>query len=619
MFTSDLVWGIDIGDSCIKVVHVKREGRQLYVLDADYLELDVDLKAKDGGQVVLQQALDGLFSRLPIEKKAEVCISISARDVNNRYITLPAELKAKALELSIREEAERQIPFPLDEVEWGHYRLPDRDDQAQVAIFSVKRDKIENLLNMINLKRVKVRGVQVPGLALYNYLTRIADIDEHVVVLDFGEKSTDLLVVHDGGCWLRSMPLSGQHITELLEKKFRITTKEANVLKHEMERSPQRDKLFRVIEPKLKELVTEIKRSLNFRRTQVKTLKPTKFVAYGGSSQLAGVAEYFSKQLGLAELDLKPTGVLDFSRMSNPERVQNNIASFAVSLGLAFQALGEAKVELNLMPRRQILMQLLRDKRPLALAANLAFVVMVLILYFSGDSVTAKLQTVDNIVGQKTQQVQAVISEYQSKVSLLTPRLAEAEFVIKLLKGGDYSAKIYDVVAEILEQCEGVYLTEIKVNPIKPEEYTDEVPAVADETKPVRQPQRHKDPMDVDKILGVRKPITGITVSLAFAGESAQANEVFHGKLVAHPLFGDNIPTTDQEEKGWSINLKLGIDDVFSINGQVREDVQQLRKNLGWVFQNEKKATRVYNVNAQTLVLPVNIGWLLGEAKESAP
>ncbi len=617
MFSSNAIWGIDIGESCIKAVLLKKTDGIPHVMDFDYVELDPEIRANSGERASLSVALNDLFGRIPMDR-AEVNISISGRSVNSRFISLPDGLKDSEFKKAILEEAERQIPFPLAEVQWGYVRQPDRDEQVQVAIFAVKKETIAEVIRMIPQNKAKVRGIQVPGLALYNYLHYMEDMQEHVVVLDFGEKTTDLLVIHDGGCWLRSMPLSGQHITDLLEKKFRITTKEANTLKHEMESSPQRDKLFRVIEPKLKELVTEIKRSLNFRRTQVKSLKPTKFLAYGGSSQLSGVADYFNKELGLQALELDPEKNLDFTQCDNAEKILNNLASYGVAIGLALQGLGEAEVNLNLVPKEHVAKQMIRERRYLAVVLNAILLAVTVLYYSSGNAVIDKLENATKAVSQQTQQVNNKQGKYNALKSGIPPLLSDGEFLLSLTGGENIVPEIYQKVMDALAISDKVFLTEFTLAPLSPASVLGREEAEPEGAQPaIRGRPAARGRGAVAPAASATSKDTP-TLVLSYVGEDVKSNQVFHEALMAivneqgEKLFKNAQPLTDNEERWWKYSSKVSLDDWFELNrgmvgGNIIDDAVKMRNEKGWNFSDEKEKKKTFAVNAQQLTLPVNI------------
>ncbi len=604
MFTAKSVWGIDIGDSCIKAVRLSAGEESITVEDFDYVELDAEVKKKEGFISVISDAIETISARKDFTK-TEVCISISAKSVNSRFISIESELKPKEMLEEVKSEAEKQIPFPLEEVEWGYHQFPDRDDQGQVALFAVRSEHITEILEIIDNAGLKVRGVQVPGVALYNFISAISDVEQHMVVLDFGEKTTDLLIMHNNAFWLRSLPLSGSQITELLEKKFRITTKEANTLKHEMEKSNQKEKLFRVIEPKLKELVVEIKRSLNFRKTQVKELQPTNFLAFGGSSQLPGAAAYFSKNLKLDDFKVD-FGALDFDECENSEEVTKNIASYGVAFGLALQGIGPTEVELNLIPKKYLVEKLLKSKRLTAIVANVVFLLLVVMIYVSGGSVTESLNDGLKSIQNKRSKIQQNISKYDGLKSGLKPTEADLKYFLKVQKGNKYIAKIYDEVCRLINNTKDVYLVSFRIDTLNSEQIMEDI-----DVKKYNENQS-------DKPYGDKE----IKVYLSYIGANATVNREFYNELLKSPMFeirkGMEVPVPDggTEKYSWEHTPKISTEIVDPF-GSVSE-VIEMRDEKGWVIVEGKPVQKPYVMDQQVLTISVNKAYLYGFKVEEA-
>ena len=590
MFTSDVIWGLDIGDSCIKAVKMALAGDDFSVLDYAYLELDAEMKEKDGYLAVVQSALEDLAESKEF-KRTEVCVSVSAKNVNSRFLSVENGLSPKAFKTAVDAEAERQIPFPLDEVEWGCIPMPGEEEELQVAIFAVRSEHINEILTIADDVGINVRGMQVPGVALYNFISTVVGLDEHVVFLDFGERTTSLIVAYDGAFWLRSLPLSGRHITDLLEKKFRITTKEASTLKHEMEKSPQRDKLFRVMEPKLKELVAEIKRSINFRKTQVKGLAPKKFLACGGSSQLAGVSDYFHDALKLKPFELKLQS-LDFSACSDSDKLKSNIVSYGVAMGLAIQGLGQTESDLNLVPKTYVVKKILKSKRLSAIVINVALLILVVMAYLAGSGVTEKLEKAKKAASRQRSTLQSQIGAYKKLEQKLSPEEKKAEYLLRVLQKDQLVPRLYGEVASIIREIESVYLVGMSFSIVTPEDYmgkeSDGAPSRASEER--RGPQ----------------------LTLAYVGENAKDNLRFYRSLLEHPLFkvakGDRqpSPTGGPKDYEWSFSPKVVIEGQDYFVGD--EVVAQLRKKRDWEFLSEgKPVKKEYLMNYQDLTLKVNL------------
>jgi len=577
---------LDIGDSSIKAIKLKKSGGDVVVEDFDKVTLSPTIKKNEGYMAVVQEAIEKMAKRKDFSK-CEVCVSISAKNANSRFITMDSDLKPKQFADEIKEEAERQIPFPLEEVQWGYHRMGNLDEGEQVALFAVRTEHVNQLVDVLSASGLKVRGVQVPGVALYNFITYMTDVQEHLVLLDFGEKSTDVILIHDGQFWLRSLPLSGQHITSLLEKKFRITTQEASRLKHEMEKSPQRDRLFRVIEPKLKELVIEIKRSINFRRTQVHDLDPKTFLAWGGSSQLKGVEEYFIKNLNLKNFDLDLQNI-DWSKCKKAKALQANIASFGVAFGLALQGLGYAEADVNLIPKVIVRDQYVKTRKWSLMIANVMLLLLVFIWGKSGSSVLEKLEASKTELGKTRSSLQKKITDFDAQMAQFAPTEKNLETVLEFQRGDMVMANVYRAVVETADAFPKVFVIGIKMNPLKAEHFLMKKP-----TQAVRAGAQNPEELEmgfseeafIQQMMGDSSS-PDLTLHIEFVSVDPVENSNFMARLMAHPYF--NTPGIKPKLSGgakeyqWSFSPKVeleGGDPYANI-----PEIQKLRYDNDWIF-----------------------------------
>jgi type IV pilus assembly protein PilM len=606
LFTAESIWGLDVGDSGIKAVRLSLSKGQVSVDDYSRVELDEKVKKSDGYMAAVAKALGKLTDKKDFSK-TEVCISISAKNANSQFISMDADLKDKEFQKDIVDEAERQIPFPLDEVEWRYHRMGEGDDDVQVALFAARSDHIQNLLDVMGEAGLDVRGIQVPGMALYNLISELYDDD--LVVLDFGEKSTGLLVSHEDQFWLRSLPLSGSHITTLLEKKFRITNSEAQTLKNEMENSPQRDKLFRVIEPKLKELIIEIKRSINFRKTQMKDLNPKKFLAWGGSSMLPGVTDFFAQHLGY-EMCEPNFGDMDFSECKKSSQLKAEFPSYAVAFGLALQGLGLGETKVNLAPAAHIKKQVLKDKRWSLLIANAALLALAVVTSMGNASLEDFLKSGEKRLGQAKQILSKEISRFSTHEKKVNPLMAELEELSKVLSGDLMVPKIYRQVRSVLDRFDGVYVTSMSLSEMKPEHFM----APVEERKVKKSSSSRSQTNEVS---------TPVMLNMTFVGGSAKVNTEITGALMKLPLFAVKTGGKQPEIAGlqkqftWSYTPKVQIrgEDIFANDPPVNE----MREKMEWVFSQEgEKRTQDLVKNVQTLKVQVQLGALFSSEGDEA-
>jgi type IV pilus assembly protein PilM len=564
---------------------------------------DEKVKESQGYLAAVAKALGKLVDKKDFSK-TEVCISISAKNANSQFITVDGELKGKALEKEIAEEAENQIPFPLEEVEWRYHLMGDGDeDELQVALFAARSEHIQKLLGVMDDAGLDVRGVQTPGMALYNLISEI--YDEDLVVLDFGEKSTGLLVTCDEQFWMRSLPLSGSHITTLLERKFRLTNAEAKSLKNEMGNSSQREKLFRVIEPKLKELVIEIKRSINFRKTQMKDLDPKSFLALGGSSMLPGASDFFAQHLGYKMCE-PSFGDLDFSNCEKSEGLKAEFPSYALAFGLAMQGLGLGKSKVNLAPVSHIKKQIIKEKKWSLLIANAALLLLAWVSAMANGSLQTDLQSGQDELKRTQRVINGEINKFKDHEGSIAPKVKELEQMERVMYGDTVVPRIYDQIESVLDRFDGVYVTSMSLSNLGPNSFSP-----SGLTKKRATPSGR----------GGSEANSATVVELKFVGNSAKENTTITNELTDLPIFktvsGSKKPviTSVPKEFSWSFTPRVVIEgeDPFEDNAEV----EKIRAEKGWVYSHQgERHDHKLAKNVQTLKLQVNLASLLESESE---
>ena len=154
-----------------------------------------------------------------------------------------------------------------------------------------RRELIHNLVAMGRRLGMEIAGISLSSLAIYNFVKFDQDFedDETVAVLDVGAENTELLVYQGDSLWMRSLNVSGNEITRAFQKKFRVSLEEAEQLKTQVADSRQADKIIKVIESNLMELVTDVQRSLGFYKTQNREAQFETVVVAGNTFRLPGL------------------------------------------------------------------------------------------------------------------------------------------------------------------------------------------------------------------------------------------------------------------------------------------------------------------------------------------
>lgn len=362
MDSHPIAWGLDIGHSSIKAVKLSRSGDGVTVLGYAIEPISVP-EGGDRDQAVIA-ALQAIVAREEFGA-TPVFAAISGRQVFTRAVNVPV-INQKRMHQMVELEARQQIPGNFDEVEWGYHSSPAADGASQdVALFAVKREIIQQMIARCKTVGLNLAGVSVPSLALYNFIKFDQQFPdgEAVIILDVGADNTDLVVYQGDQLWMRSLPVSGNDITQVFAKKFRVSVAEAETLKRQVGDSRQAEKIIKVIESGLTELVSEVNRSLGFYRTQNAEATLDNLVISGNTFRLPGLPEYMAEKLRLTINILEDLDKIQVAAGLDRSHFMQDLQSLGVAMGLGLQATGASRADVNLMPSGEQAERILSTKK----------------------------------------------------------------------------------------------------------------------------------------------------------------------------------------------------------------------------------------------------------------
>ncbi|MBA3685683.1 MAG: type IV pilus assembly protein PilM [Planctomycetes bacterium] len=378
MQKNPVAWGLDIGHSSIKAVKLTRMGETVTVLGYA-IEPIVSGEETDREEAVVK-ALEALATREEFGG-IPVVASLSGRQIFSRTINIPV-INPKKVDKMVELEARQQIPGKFDEVEWSYHLSPSPDGASNdVALFAARKELIAELVTRSRRVGINLVGVSVSSLALYNFVRFDQEFppEETVIILDVGAENTDLVLYQGDTLWMRTLAISGNDITKAFMKKFRVSFEEAETLKRQIGESRQADKIFKVIEASLNELGSEVQRSLGFYKQQNSGAKLENIVISGNTFRLPNLAQYLADRLRYAVISLEDLDRVKVADGLDRAHFLTDLPSLGVAIGLALQATGVAKANVNLMPTEARIERLLKAKR-WAAAVILALVAVTVIV-----------------------------------------------------------------------------------------------------------------------------------------------------------------------------------------------------------------------------------------------
>jgi len=121
--------------------------------------------------------------------------------------------------------------------------------------------------------------------------------------------------------------------------------------------------------PILDDLIGEIQRSIGYYKAQSRNVRIEQIVLLGNAFKLRGLIDYFRKSLDYEVSLLDSLRRVKLGAESDQRKFEAELPNYGVAIGLALQALGLGRVNIDLMPPEVVRNRVLRRKVPWAAAA----------------------------------------------------------------------------------------------------------------------------------------------------------------------------------------------------------------------------------------------------------
>ena len=322
---------------------------------------------------------------------------VSSFPVLMKFASLPA-LDGEQVDQIVEFEAQQQVPYPINEVVWGYQLMGDPDDiEVEVVLAAVKSDELTEIDEIVGGAGLKSQGAEVAPVALYNALRfNYSDVEGVTLLVDIGARTTDMIFMEDGKLFIRTVKIGGSDISRSLSKEFGVDYVVADHRKvaegfvalggayadHE---DPEIAAISKVVRNSLTRLHSEIMRTINFYRSQQGGSAPTLILLSGASSGLPFIREFFAEKVGLPVDHFNAFRNVTVSGTVDKAFLGQNSHTMGELVGSAINQIGEAPVEMELLPESVQASKALDKRKPSLVLALLTIVALLgaLGFYFS--------------------------------------------------------------------------------------------------------------------------------------------------------------------------------------------------------------------------------------------
>jgi type IV pilus assembly protein PilM len=338
--------GLDIGSSCIKAVELKKSKGEIHVshLGVEPLGADIVVDSLIVHSGSVSSAISKIFSDHKIGSKA-VATSVSGHSVIVKKIPMQAMGDAELAD-SIQTEAAQHIPFDISDVNIDYQILtPDSGEpQMDVLLVAVKKDKILNYTNVLNLAGRSPAVVDIDAFALQNCyeFNYEPSSGSTVALLNLGASVMNINIVKGSSpLFTRDVSVGGNQYTDSLQKELDLSFDDAESLKlgHRVG-TVSEDAKLPILQQVTEIIVLEIQKTFDFFRATAAGEHIERIYVAGGSSRVPGLIEALRQEFSIPVELLNPFQRVMTSAVSDQDVsfIDQNAGQLAVAVGLALRS-----------------------------------------------------------------------------------------------------------------------------------------------------------------------------------------------------------------------------------------------------------------------------------------
>ena len=277
-------------------------------------------------------------------RTAAVAVPTSA--VITKTIAMPSSLGEDELELQIELEADRYVPFPLDEVsldfevQGPNAKNPELMD---VLIVASRKENVDDRLAALDLAGIKAGVVDVESYALENAFSVMSQDSlgfppgQTIAIADVGATMMSLDVVQDGrSVYVREQGFGGKELTEEIQSKYGLSFAEAGLAK-KLGGLPE-SYLEEVLDPFRQAMARQINVSLQFFRSSSANRQIDRLLLAGGCAQIRGIRDYLEASLEIPTQIADPFAGMTLSSRIKAQALRSEAPALMVACGLALRS-----------------------------------------------------------------------------------------------------------------------------------------------------------------------------------------------------------------------------------------------------------------------------------------
>ncbi|MBR3122494.1 type IV pilus assembly protein PilM [Candidatus Saccharibacteria bacterium] len=333
-------FSLDIGTNSMRIVQLSGSSQHGWTLQKfAYIPIDQKLTAdsSDLGKKRLGEAIMGAVNQAGIKTK-NMAIGLPASKTFTSIVETET-LPEKELKKSFKYEIDKYVPMAINDAKADYVILgPSPNDPAktEVLVSSVAKDYAESSMELIEKTGLNIVAMEPEPLAMARALSIPGAIDATMIV-DFGEKSTDLVITFKNQPRLvRSLPGGFSVLIRAVANGLNVREDQARqfILKFGLDQNQVEGQVFRILNSHLDTFASELAKSVRFFQTKYINGKVGGIVLSGYASMIPFMTNFIEAKTNVPTMKGNPWQLVRTT--TEQQRALMNVASeFAVAIGLS--------------------------------------------------------------------------------------------------------------------------------------------------------------------------------------------------------------------------------------------------------------------------------------------
>ena len=337
--------GVDISTTAVKILQLSPSGNK-YKVD-NYIIRPLPANS------VVEKNISDIDAVGECIAKAVSILKPSLRDAGvavsgSAVITKTNEMNAShsdsEMENQIVVEADKYIPYPLDEVsiDFERQKLSERSpDMVEVLLAACRRENVDARVTALELGGLTAKVVDIEAYAIERAFTLLAEQigsedEQTVAIIDIGSMMTTLNVILGGKTiYTREQMFGGNQLSEEVQRRFGLRATEAE---NAMKRGGLPEEYELEILAPFKEAVTQqISQTLQFFFSSSHYNEVDHVLLAGGVAAIEGLADQVQESLSTQVRIANPFANLVIGSKINKTMLKNDAPSLLIACGLAMR------------------------------------------------------------------------------------------------------------------------------------------------------------------------------------------------------------------------------------------------------------------------------------------